>query len=254
MAYLDRFLIGSVLTVSAVALYATPYDVVTKLTILPLAMTGVLFPAFATNAAARDEDAAPLFWSSLRYTLFVMFPLTAIVVAAAHPALSVWIDPSFADGAAPVLRVLAIGVLLNGLAQVPLGLLQGIGRPRQTSLLLLAELPPYLVALWIGVMTSGIVGAAVVWTIRVAVDAGILILMAERRVDPHRTQRSGRPVFLATGAAVTALVGLAVLPARLPLDLVALVVTVAAFCWLAWRHLLTSDDRAAAVALRTRGA
>ncbi|GAC1579300.1 MAG: O13/O129/O135 family O-antigen flippase [Candidatus Dormibacteria bacterium] len=252
MAYFDRFLIGSLLSVSTVALYATPYDVVTKLTILPLALTGVLFPAFATNAAAQDADAAPLFWSSMRFTLMVMFPVTAVVVAVAHPAMSVWIDPSFADAAAPVLRVLAIGVLLNGLAQVPLGLLQGIGRPKQTSLLLLAELPFYLAGLWVGVLNDGIVGAALVWTARVAVDALVLTVMAERRLDPGRVDRRGRPVF---AAVLTCLIVLGVLAApRLPLalDLAALPLTLVAFLGLAWGRLLTAADRAAVLGLRGR--
>ena len=45
MVYLDRFLIGAVLSMAAVSYYATPYDVVTRLLIIPGALMGVMFPA-----------------------------------------------------------------------------------------------------------------------------------------------------------------------------------------------------------------
>ena len=35
MVYLDRFVIGAVISVTAVAYYATPYEIVTKIGIIP---------------------------------------------------------------------------------------------------------------------------------------------------------------------------------------------------------------------------
>ena len=54
MVYLDRFVIGGIISVAAVAYYATPYEMVTKLWIIPSAIVGVLFPAFA--ASYRQDD------------------------------------------------------------------------------------------------------------------------------------------------------------------------------------------------------
>ena len=45
MVYMDRFLIGAMVSMTAVAYYATPYEVVTKLWIIPGALMGVMFPA-----------------------------------------------------------------------------------------------------------------------------------------------------------------------------------------------------------------
>ena len=50
MVYLDRFLIGAVISISAVTYYVTPYEVVTKLLLIAGSMVGVLFPAFATSS------------------------------------------------------------------------------------------------------------------------------------------------------------------------------------------------------------
>src|SRR5437868_4802663 len=49
MQYLDRFVVGAMLSIAAVAYYATPYEAVTKVLILPGAILGVLFPAFAAS-------------------------------------------------------------------------------------------------------------------------------------------------------------------------------------------------------------
>src|SRR5262249_36749433 len=51
MVYLDRFLVGAVLSLAPGAYYVAPYQLVTRLLLLPAALVGVLFPAFATSLA-----------------------------------------------------------------------------------------------------------------------------------------------------------------------------------------------------------
>src|SRR5207237_491088 len=47
LMYLDRFLIGSVLSLAAVSYYTAPYEVVIRLWILPTSLVMTLFPAFS---------------------------------------------------------------------------------------------------------------------------------------------------------------------------------------------------------------
>src|SRR5947207_671247 len=61
MVTLDRFLIGALASMTAVAYYATPYEVVTKFWLLPGALMGVMFPAFSTGFAQDPERTALLF-------------------------------------------------------------------------------------------------------------------------------------------------------------------------------------------------
>ena len=44
MNYMDRFLVGSLLSVTSVAYYTTPYDTLMKLQIFPVSIMSVLFP------------------------------------------------------------------------------------------------------------------------------------------------------------------------------------------------------------------
>jgi len=65
MDKLDRFLIGSLISVSAVAYYVTPYEVVTKFWIIPSAIAAVMFPAFSMSFAEDRNRTAMLFSRAL---------------------------------------------------------------------------------------------------------------------------------------------------------------------------------------------
>ena len=75
MVTLDRFLIGALVSVTAVAYYATPYEVITKLSLIPGALMGVMFPAFSTGFAKDRERTALLFSRSVKSLFLVLFPI-----------------------------------------------------------------------------------------------------------------------------------------------------------------------------------
>lgn len=180
MVYLDRFLIGAVLSMVAVSYYATPYEVVTRLLIIPGAIMGVMFPAFAATFVQNRDRAAHLFVRVVNYIFLILFPVVLIIVTFAYEGLNLWLGSDFANNSCLVLQFLAVGVFINSLANVPFGLVQSVGRPDLTAKLHLVELPFYLLALWWLLDVYGIVGVAVAWVLRVAVDAIILYIMANR--------------------------------------------------------------------------
>jgi hypothetical protein len=65
-------------------------------------------------------------------------------------------------------------VLLLGLGVVPYGLLQARNKAWVTAVLQCIELPVYVVALWWCTGRFGIVGAAAIWVLRLALDAATL--------------------------------------------------------------------------------
>lgn len=175
---LDRFVIGSVLTMSDVAYYATPYEVVTKLLVLPAAISSVLFPAFSRTYAGRPEATARLFLRAVQGSFFLLFPLVFGVVVLAPELLRVWVGAEFAQNSSGVAKLLAIGVLINGLAHIPFVLVQGAGRADLTGKLHLLELPLYVVLLWWLTGNYGVIGAGLAWTARVTVDGAVLFGMS----------------------------------------------------------------------------
>jgi O-antigen/teichoic acid export membrane protein len=181
MVYFDRFLIGVLISITAVAYYATPYEVITKLGIIAAgALAGVLFPAFSTSFTQDRRHAAILFMSGVKYLFLALFPIILVIVMLGYEGLEFWLGIEFAQNSTCVLQWLAIGVFVNSLAHIPFALIQGAGRPDLTAKLHLVELPFYLLAVWWLIGAYGIEGAAIAWVVRAVFDALILFAIAAR--------------------------------------------------------------------------
>lgn len=175
MVQMDRFVIGMMLSMAAVAYYATPYEMVTKLLVVPAAIAGVCFPQFAKlNAQKNIKDAMALYWKSCRYIFYLTFPAIIFLVLFAGWILHLWLGGKFSDESTRVFQILAIGVLVNGLAAIPFAFLQGAGRSDVTAKVHVCELLVYLPLLYFAVSKFGIVGAATIWSLRVFCDGVIL--------------------------------------------------------------------------------
>jgi O-antigen/teichoic acid export membrane protein len=182
MVYLDRFIIGAVLSVAAVAYYVTPYEMVTRLWIVPAAIVAVLFPAFAT--AQGSAHAAHLYSIGARSVLGLLAPVLLVLIAFAQEILHLWLGANFAQDSAAVLQWLALGVYINSYAQVAFAFIQGMGRADLTAKFHLIELPLYIaLMLWL-LKTQGIVGAAVAWFCRILLDT-VLLAAATHWLDKN---------------------------------------------------------------------
>ncbi len=180
MVYADRFLIGSLLSVSMVAYYTTPYDMATKLWIIPGALIGVLLPAFSTAFARDNIKFRQLFRKSIKYIYLIMFPLCLFVVAYSFELLKIWINNDFAANSFVVMNIIVVGVFINSLAQVCFVMLQAAGRPDITFKILLVQLPFYFAALYFCTNFFGIAGAALAWILRVTVDSFLFFYYAKK--------------------------------------------------------------------------
>jgi O-antigen/teichoic acid export membrane protein len=241
MVSIDRFVIGSVVSLTSVTYYATPYEAITKLWVVPGALTGVLFPAFSTSFFYDPARAQALFRRATRYLFLMLFPITLITVAFAHELLHVWLGAEFARHSAVVLQLLAVGIFLNSLAQVPFVMIQGGGRPDLAAKLHLAELPLYLVALFALLPALGIEGAAVAWTGRVALDMVVLFLMANKLL--HLARSYLRQAATALTIAVVFL-ALNIPTIALPLRATLIATMLIGFFALAWSRGLEQQERA----------
>ena len=97
MSHLDRFLVAALVSIAAVAYYVTPYSVVTNLLIVPVAISGVLFPAFVASFVQDRERTALLFARGIKYVILAMFPIALLIVAFARQGLDLWLGKEFAE-------------------------------------------------------------------------------------------------------------------------------------------------------------
>jgi O-antigen/teichoic acid export membrane protein len=189
VAYIDRFLIGALISVSAVAYYTTPLDVVSRLTVIPGALAGVLFPAFAVSLMQDPKHTSLLLSRAMKYILISVFPVVLVITCLAPDLLRLWLGAAFAQNSSVILRWLAAGVFVNCFGLVPFAFVQSAGRPDITAKLYLLELPLYVAMIWVLTKSWGIEGAAIAWGIRVTLDA-LLLFFFTYRLLPYK------PAFL----------------------------------------------------------
>lgn len=242
LSYLDRFVLAGLVGVAMVAYYTTPYEAVSRLTLIPEAVLGVLFPTLGAALALDPARAQRLYGQCLRVMVSVMLPVAAAVVAFAHPLLSLWISPSFANQSFRVLQVLAVGIAINCVARLPFTAIQSAGRADLTARLHVIELPVFLLVLSVLTRDFGIVGTAWAWATRAAVDLGALAWIQRRQV-PLRADLGWGWGWLALGGLLTAL-GAFTSEQALPTLFAVKTALVLIVVTLAWFGVLNQADRA----------
>jgi O-antigen/teichoic acid export membrane protein len=240
MVYLDRFLIASLVSIAAVAYYATPYEMITKLLLIPGALMATLFPAVASSFVVDRGHTQMLLGRGLKFLFLMLFPVTLVIVTLAEEGLNLWLGPDFAKHSTVVLQWLAIGVFINSLAQVPFFFIQGIGRPDLSAKFHLLELPVYLIALWWLIATHGLIGAAIAWVGRAFLDAVLLFGLTHRLFFRNGARISRLAASL--GMAILTL-ALAMVPMGALMKGVFLSATSLIFATCGWALILAPDER-----------
>ena len=255
LVYADRFLIGALFSMAAVAYYTAPYEVVTRLWIFPISLTATLFPAFSTLVAAGERARVEnVVARSLKYLLLLMGPIVFILVFFAEDILSVWLGGEFARQGTGVFQILALGVLVNSLGRIPYALIQGAGRPDIIAKFHLLELPAYGALAWLLISRFGITGAALAWTLRMGYAIPILYVISAklRLITSHPFAMNG---FLRSVLAVAALgmVGLAIMQAggSFLVQLASIALLLGAYSFSVWQYLIDDSDRGEFVSILT---
>jgi len=181
LANLDRLLLGTLVSVAAVGIYTAPYELVTRLVLIPGSLAATLFPAFSTlHGMGRGEESGRLLARGSRYVMASVGLAVTLLAAGAEPILSLWLGGAYTPEAASALRLLGVGVLASAMALLPFSLLQGVGRADVPGKLHLVQIPFYAAFAWVLIARWGIAGAASAWTIRALADAGLLYYAAAR--------------------------------------------------------------------------
>lgn len=245
MVSLDRFLIGSLVTISAVAYYTAPYSIVTQLWVIPNSLVPVLFPVFSGMAAKRSQDFAALYHRAVKFIFFIVMIAVVPISVMANDLMSFWIGADFAAHSSAVLALLAVGVLINSLAMVPFAVIQASGRPDITAKFHLLELIPYCAMVWWGTITYGIVGTAIAWVLRMTIDAALLFWAADR-IQP-KEQRGLSFIYLIVSVTVV-LYGMSSVAAGMMGDVISRGVSVFCIMGLAvlgfWRYWCCPEEKA----------
>ena len=190
IVYIDRFVIGAALSLGAVGYYAAPFEVVSRLLVVPMSLATAMFPALVGINQRGDDDARTLRRDATRATLVLTVPLCVFGALVAEPVLAWWLGPPFAEQSTVALQLLLPGLVLNSVAQIPMVALYGHGLTKPVAQLHLIELPIYAALLWWLCKTFGIAGAAMAWSMRAAFDYVALSMMLRGSLAQRRGRTS----------------------------------------------------------------
>jgi len=188
MVYFDRFVIAYLLGASAVAYYVAPYEMITKLWIIPGSIAGVLFPIFSKERLTNSASSVDVLIKGLLYVSILLFPIIFLFASFATEGLNFWLGADFATKSAAIVGWFSAGILVNSIGQILYAKIQGIGRPDLTAKLHIFESIPYWIVLYILIKAYGIEGAAIAWFLRASLDTLVLAIFVTRLCH-HRKQR-----------------------------------------------------------------
>jgi O-antigen/teichoic acid export membrane protein len=246
IVFIDRFAIGALVSMSAVAYYATPYEIITKLWVFSASLLAALFPVLSALAVAPNAEIRILHRRATRYLLVMVAPIVGLLLVFADELLGLWVGSEFARHSASAAKWLAVGVFTNVLAQVPFTVLQSMGKPDIVARLQLVQLPFYAVAIWYLTLTWGVNGTAIAWAARAAIEFLLLVFAADRLMPAHGARDSGMPLrhIMVVGGALLAFwfIGTA-FDSELAMQIAAFGIMVSLLIAWEWRFMLDAADR-----------
>lgn len=181
MVYFDRFILGSMIPVGDLAYYTTPYEIITRVLIIPSAVSRVLFPSVSFTLA-QNTSSEKLVENAYRLTTLTLLPIIVLLIAIAKPGMTLWLGTEFGERSSIILQILALGVFFNGIASIPFTLIQSSNRPDLTAKAHMFELPIYAVVLWFMCHYYGTIGAAIAWSFRIILDLIVLNFFARKNL------------------------------------------------------------------------
>jgi O-antigen/teichoic acid export membrane protein len=180
LLYSDRFILGIQVSTVAITYYSTPYEMISKLLIIPSSLIAVLLPVFSAKFSRNSDTTKEIFITASKLIFIVIFPIVFIVILFSNELIYLWLGNDFALNSTFILQLLAVGILMNCLSLIPNIFFQGAGLPKIPTLINVFELPFYLTFMWLAISFWGTIGAALVYMTMAAVDAFLMYFFAHR--------------------------------------------------------------------------
>jgi O-antigen/teichoic acid export membrane protein len=160
-AYADKLIIGALVGVAGLAVYAVASTLANRLLGLTGRLASVLFPAASALAASNElPRLVQIYLKASRYLTFINGAMLLLVGVFAEPILRYWMSADFAQRGATVLAVMALSQFIDALTALPSLVNDGMGHPAITGGFALARALLGLATVYVGVLAAGIEGAA----------------------------------------------------------------------------------------------
>jgi O-antigen/teichoic acid export membrane protein len=180
---LEKVFLARYVSIQSLAYYSVAFTFANMATMFSVAMSQSLIPAFSQLLVPeKRSEFDALFSRTIRLTLIWLLPAIMCMFVVAKPFFTIWAGAEFGIQSSPPFYVLLFGLVFNILAYIPHSTIVASGRTDALAKLYWFELILYvLAALWL-VNSYQIIGAAAVWSLRVIIDAFLVIRLAKKVV------------------------------------------------------------------------
>jgi O-antigen/teichoic acid export membrane protein len=255
----DRFTVGSVIGGTGLGYYSGASEGANRILLIPITAFSALLPALsATDASDGRERSLAVTRAAQRQLGALLFPVCLAVLAFGPTILKFWLGSPFADAAGTALRILSIGIFLDGLAVLPLALLYGSGRPDLPAKINLVQVALYIPITIMLTRALGITGAALSVTLLRTEDL-IFYEWATRRAIgraiPYAPERRRQAALWSSAVFLSVSFGLATwlqLGSRMVAAAIGLS-GLAVYTWWCWSRVLSPGERKAWTSMLIRG-
>lgn len=204
----DRILLGYYRSTVVVAYYAVAMRLATLASMIPAAASQPLFPAVIRLRASGQEAASRRLYGQILTASFLLFtPLLLLVALIAKPFLTLWAGPSYGIHSTVPCYLLLFGVWISSLGWLAQTYLVAADLGPTIARIRVYEIVPYIVGAALLTLHFGLIGAAVAWSARTAIDAIAYFVLGWRaiRLPPSPlSEHRIRCVLLLVGMAVAA--------------------------------------------------
>ena len=191
LTQMDKIILSRLLGLQEFGYYVLAWTVANALAMVIAPVFSAYFPSLSRAVAARDEETLrTLYHHASQVMAGLILPIGVTLACFSQEALRLWTqDPVLAQNAHLVLSILLAGTMVNGLMNVPYGLLLAYG---WTSLAFYANLAAIAVLLPLVVVLTkhfGPAGAACAWLL---LNAGHMVITQQilhRRILPAEKAR-----------------------------------------------------------------
>jgi O-antigen/teichoic acid export membrane protein len=184
-AYADKLMIGALIGVAGLAVYAVAATLANRLLGLTGRLASVLFPAASALAASNElPRLAQVYLKASRYLTFINGAMLLLIAVFGEPILRYWMSADFARRGATVLAVMALSQFIDALTALPSLVNDGMGHPAVSGGFALARALLGLATVYVGVRVAGIDGAAWGHLAASVVMTGIFLQYVHGRTVP----------------------------------------------------------------------
>ncbi|CAN4273173.1 RfbX Membrane protein involved in the export of O-antigen and teichoic acid [Methylophilaceae bacterium] len=185
MGSIDKIIISSMMGVRFVSHYSVPFDLVSKGMLISTSLSVAIFPKLSSSESRESKKTVE---KTTKILLAIMTPLVVIGIACVKPFMNLWIGERFAESSNGIAEIILVGVWINSAVSLSLAkLIASDNKVKAVGLMYVAELPIYVLFIYIGISEFGLIGAAGAWSLRVLIDAFLILFLAEEATGKLKT-------------------------------------------------------------------